>query len=150
MSLSEKGRIRRRRGGGGRVEPEPEQRRYMVGGEWSWFRKFQSGLIIPVCKLNEMHGNLSEGTSEPERNKLQIARMPSVTFPDVLDFSLGIHLIGLLRFPSLSSEPIFSRTEVTERPRGDYAQGYICLPYTSGTVRMPCPTRSVRIRSGVN
>ena len=35
------------------------------------------------------------------------------------------------------------------RPRGDYVQGYICLPCTSETVRTPCPTCSVRISNGV-
>ena len=35
-----------------------------------------------------------------------------------------------------------------ERPRGDYAQGYICPPCTSETVRTPCPICSVRISSG--
>jgi len=37
-----------------------------------------------------------------------------------------------------ASECRWLRVIPTERPRGDYAQGYICLPYTSETVRTPC------------
>ena len=37
----------------------------------------------------------------------------------------------------------------TARPRGDYVQGYICLPCTSEIVRTPCPTCCVRIGSEV-
>ena len=51
---------------------------------------------------------------------------------------------GIISPTENASECRRSRIIPTERPRGDYAQGCICLPCTSETVRTPCPTCSVR------
>jgi hypothetical protein len=47
------------------------------------------------------------------------------------------------------SDCTWFRTIPTARPREDYAQGYICLPCTSETARMPYPTCSVRMGSKI-